>query len=342
MAKKRQIILIILLILAILLVFCMIFAKKSRNTVDVGASTCLFIDNDDDIDSVRSKLITMDCGVNIAFFDLLAKITNYKSNIHTGRYIIPSNFTTINLLIKLRGHRVDPLMLVIPSVRTIPELAGRISNQIMVDSVTLVRVFSDDSLLESLGYDKHTFVAFFIPNSYEVYWDISVEKLIDKLKNGNESFWTQSRLSKARELGMSTIEVATLASIIDSETSVDDEKPSIAGLYINRLNKGMKLQSDPTVIYALGDFSIKRVYDNQLKFDSPYNTYKYKGLPPGPIRIPSIAGIDAVLNYERNDYLFMCAKEDLSGTHNFASTGTEHAINARKYQQALNNKGIRK
>ena len=180
-----------------------------------------------------------------------------------------------------------------------------------------------------------------IPNTYEMYWDVSADNFLLRMKKENDNFWNKERQTKAQTLGLNANQVATLASIVDSESAYNPEKPRIAGLYINRIKKGMLLQSDPTVIYAIGDFTIRRVLNRHLEADSPYNTYKYKGLPPGPIRIPSIAGLDAVLNHENNNYLYMCAKEDFSGSHNFAVTYAEHQANARRYVKALNERGIK-
>jgi UPF0755 protein len=171
---------------------------------------------------------------------------------------------------------------------------------------------------------------------------MSIDDFVQRMVEENKRFWSEGRLQKANALGMSKEEVVTLASIVDSETANNGEKPRVAGLYINRLKKGMLLQSDPTVIFATKDFTIRRVLNHHLQTESPYNTYKYKGLPPGPIRIPSIAGIDAVLNYEKHNYIYMCAKEDFSGTHNFASTYRAHLANARRYTKALTARGIMK
>jgi UPF0755 protein len=212
----------------------------------------------------------------------------------------------------------------------------------MLDSASLAKMLTDTAFCSSIGYTEETLPALFIPNTYEVYWDISLEEFIERLQKENALFWNNERLNKANTLGMSKEEVVTLASIVDSETANNGEKPRVAGLYINRLKKGMLLQSDPTVIFATKDFTIRRVLNHHLQTESPYNTYKYKGLPPGPIRIPSIAGIDAVLNYEKHNYIYMCAKEDFSGTHNFASTYSAHLANARRYTKALTARGIMK
>ena len=184
-------------------------------------------------------------------------------------------------------------------------------------------------------------MALFIPDTYEVYWNISLDKLMKKMEKANNNFWNEERTTKANAMGLTKDEVATLASIVDEETANNSEKPMIAGMYFNRLKKGMPLQADPTIKFALKDFALRRIYHKLLTVDSPYNTYKNQGLPPGPIKIASVAGIDAVLNYVHHDYLYMCAKEDFSGTHNFAVTYSEHLQNAAKYTKALNNRGIK-
>ena len=212
----------------------------------------------------------------------------------------------------------------------------------MLDSASLADILTDTAACAQLGYTRETVPALFIPNTYQVYWDISAEQLLERLQKENAAFWNaEQRTAKAKALGMSREEVVTLASIVDSETTNNPEKPRIAGLYLNRLKANMLLQSDPTVIFAVGDFTIRRVLRKHLDIDSPYNTYKYKGLPPGPIRIPSVVGIDAVLNHEAHNYLYMCAKEDFSGTHNFAATYAEHQQNARRYIRALDKRGIK-
>jgi UPF0755 protein len=180
----------------------------------------------------------------------------------------------------------------------------------------------------------------FIANTYEVYWTEDAEGLIDRMYDEHERFWNKNRLEKAEAINLNTIEVYTLASIVYAETKKRDEAPVVAGLYINRLNRKMPLESDPTLIFSKGDFTIRRVLNEDKKVDSPYNTYQRKGLPPGPINMPPLAWIDAVLNYDDHNYIFMCAKEDFSGYHNFARTNREHERNAAKYRRALNQRGI--
>jgi UPF0755 protein len=302
----------------------------------------VYIDTDDSLDSIRAKTLEAGKPEEMLGFDLLADHYELPDNIHTGRYEVSNTMSMLNFVRNLRTGNQKPLMMVVPSVRTIEDLCGRVTRNIMLDSTYLASVLCDTSFCYSVGYNKATFPALFIPNTYEVYWDMSIDDFVQRMVKENKRFWSEERLQKAKALGMSKEEVVTLASIVDSETANNGEKPRVAGLYINRLKKGMLLQSDPTVIFATGDFSIRRVLNHHLQTESPYNTYKYAGLPPGPIRIPTIAGIDAVLNHEKHNYIYMCAKEDFSGTHNFASTYSEHLANARRYTRALNMRGIMK
>lgn len=310
-------------------------------TFDNPEPVFLLVDEDDDIDSVRTKVQELAQGVNMTAFNFFVAKGNYAENIHPGRYEINNRMSTRRLFTNLRNHETATVMMLIPEVRTLQQMAGRLSRQIMLDSLTLVRAFTDETSCKSVGFTPETMPALFIPDTYEMYWDVSAERLLKKLRQNYDSFWNKSRLQKAKDENLTPVEVATLASIVESETANNAEKPRVAGLYMNRLHKNMLLQSDPTVIFALQDFTIRRVLNKHLAVISPYNTYKNPGLPPGPIRIASATGIDAVLNYEHNDYIYMCAKEDFSGTHNFAVSSAEHAANARKYQQALNARGIK-
>jgi UPF0755 protein len=210
----------------------------------------------------------------------------------------------------------------------------------MLDSLTLINALSDEDFCRQLGYSTATLPALFIPNTYEVYWDISLKGLMARMQKENKAFWNNEREQKAKALNLSHEEICTLASIVEEETANDAEKPIIAGLYLNRLHKGMLLQADPTVKFAVGDFSLRRILGEHLKKDSPYNTYLNLGLPPGPIRIASIKGLDAVLNHRKHNYLYMCAKADFSGTHEYAATFNEHKKNARNYIRALNERNI--
>jgi UPF0755 protein len=205
-----------------------------------------------------------------------------------------------------------------------------------MDSVSLVNAVKESATLKEMGFDDENAASLFIPNTYELYWNIDANDVVEKMTNEYNRFWNEERRSKAESLNMNPIEVSILASIVDKETTKVSEMPRIAGVYVNRLKKNWLLQADPTLVFALGDFEIKRVLDVHKEIESPYNTYKYIGLPPGPICIPSIAAIDAVLNAEKHKFFYFCAKDDLSGYHVFAINMREHNKNAEKYRKALN------
>ncbi|MBQ9177191.1 MAG: endolytic transglycosylase MltG [Bacteroidaceae bacterium] len=339
--KRKTIIYACLAIVVIAGIAAACIAHMLYHPLHPAETTYIYIDTDDTIDSVYHKVESTDADVSMTAMRWLTSYTHYDSRIRPGRYEVSTELNTLQLFRNLRNHHSQPISLVVPSVRTVNQLAGRLARQLMIDSVTIALQFNNPDVWQQQGYTRETFPALFIPDTYEVYWETDAERLIERLAQVNREFWTSDRLKKAKDIGLTTNEVVTLASIVDSETANNGEKARIAGLYMNRLHRGILLQSDPTVIFAVGDFSIRRVLNVHLQTTSPYNTYRVKGLPPGPIRIPSKAGIDAVLNYERNDYLYMCAKEDFSGTHNFAVSYAEHTANARRYIQALNARGIK-
>lgn len=271
----------------------------------------------------------------------VASLLKYEK-IRSGRYKVDNKMNNLELIRMLRNGNQTPLQLQINNIRTKENLAAKLSQQLMADSLEFISLLSDSAYQATFGLNPETALTLFLPNSYEVYWNIQPEKLFDRMAKEYQKFWNEERRKKAAAIPLSVTEVGILASIVDAESNASNEKPIIAGLYINRLEKGIPLQADPTVIFAANDFTIRRVLNAHTKIDSPYNTYKYKGLPPGPIRIASIDGIDAVLNYSKHNYIFMCAKETLNGEHNFAVTWQEHLQNARKYQNALNERGIKK
>lgn len=340
-SKKKTINCIFAAIIIVFGVISALFVGKFIGNLNIDEDEYVFIDTDDNIDSVRQKLTATNAGVSMMAFDMLNSYTHYEDHIRPGRYRVSNTLSTLDLFRNMRNHQSEPVNLIVPSVRTIDDMAGKLARNLMIDSATIADRLHDKTLCDSLGYTLQTIPALFIPNTYQVYWETSVDGLVSRLVQVNGEFWTDERVEKASKTGLTKVEVITLASIVDSETANDGEKPRIAGLYMNRLHKDMLLQSDPTVIYAVGDFTIRRVLNRHLAVESPYNTYRVHGLPPGPIRIPSIAGIDAVLNYEHHNYIYMCAKEDFSGTHNFAETYAQHAANARRYIEALNRKGIK-
>jgi UPF0755 protein len=302
--------------------------------------TYVYIDDKKDYQDVLFQLKSAHIK-DIDFFKQLAVVMKYPENVKSGKYEIKPAMSYIELLKMLRSGEQSPVQLTFNTIRLKKDLIERVGSQFMFGQEQLANALADPDICETLGFDTTTIVCMFIPNTYQIYWTVSVDHFLQKMKKEYERFWTAERLDKAKELSLSPVEVAVLASIVEEETAARSEYPEVAGLYINRLRKGMLLQADPTVKFAVGDFALRRILYAHLSVDSPYNTYKYQGLPPGPIRIPSIAGMNAVLNYTRHNYLYMAAKEDFSGRHRFAVTFSEHKLNARKYQEALNQRGIR-
>lgn len=301
----------------------------------------VYIDDDDTADSVYAKLQPLTTESALTGLRTLGRHYDYAHHIRTGRYAVEPGVNTVNTFRMLRnGHQV-PIMLTIPECRTMEQLAARLAPKLMIDSATIAHALTNQTFCQNLGYDTCTIASVFVPNTYEVYWNVGIEGLMKRMAREHDKFWNAERLAKADSIGLTPNEVCTLASIIDEETANNAEKPMIAGMYLNRLNIGMLLQADPTVKFAMKDFALRRIYNAHLDIDSPYNTYRYKGLPPGPIKIASIKGIEAVLNPVNHKYLYMCAKEDFSGTHNFAATYKEHLRNADRYAKALNQRGIK-
>lgn len=317
--------------------YMLLFSKPFRTEYP----TYIYIDENDDIDSIYTKIERKLNPSTIKGIKFLSWLNNYSDNIHTGAYRLDSETRTIDAFRKLKSGSQTPVRLIVPSTRTVDKLIGRVSRQIMADSTDIMKLLNDSSYIANMGFNKNTLPALFIPNTYEVYWNMTAEGFIKRIKKEYDSFWNEERTAKANSLGLSKIEICTLASIVEEETANNGEKPLVAGLYINRLKRGIPLQADPTVKFSLQDFGLKRILFKHLEVESPYNTYKINGLPPGPIRIPSAIGLNSVLNYARHNYIYMCAKEDFSGTHNFASSLREHQINAYRYQQALNKRNIR-
>ncbi|TAF64489.1 MAG: endolytic transglycosylase MltG [Cytophagales bacterium] len=275
-------------------------------------------------------------------FAFLAKLMNYQDNIKAGRYKIEPNMGNLALIRMLRNGEQAPLEVGFHNARVKQDLAKKVSKYLNFSEAALLSLLEKPEIAKKYGFDTTNIMCMFLPNTYQLYWTTSPERFLERMHHEYEKFWTESQRQKAKKIGLTPIEVGILASIVQAESNKEDEKPRVAGVYINRLKKNMLLQADPTVIFAWRDFSIKRVLEKHILINSPYNTYKNKGLPPGPINLPSVASINAVLNYETHSYLYFCAKEDFSGYHNFANDLATHNRNAQKYQNALNKKGIYK
>ena len=337
--KKRLIIAILGIILFGIAGVAHIYYYFFAPPFQIKETTYIYIDRDDEVDSVYHKIAETGNPKQMHGFESLVRYQGYP--LKTGRYAIKPTDNMRYLHRRLSMGYQTPIKLTIGSVRTLDRMARNVSRQLMIDSTEVATLLNDTAYIREIGYTKETLPALFIPNTYEVYWDMSAEDFMARMQKEHKAYWNEKRMKQAEAIGLTPIEVATLASIVEEETANQAEKPMVAGLYINRLKKGMLLQADPTVKFSLQEFGLKRILFKHLEVDSPYNTYKYAGLPPGPIRVPSYQGLESVLNYTKHNYIYMCAKEDFSGTHNFAVTSAQHAANARKYQQALNRKGIR-
>lgn len=270
------------------------------------------------------------------------KMSYIQNPMRAGQYKIEAGISNRKLISILRGFPQTPVQLVIHNKRTLEQVAGFLGTQFEADSLDFLNVIMDEEFWSEQGYTLETAMSAFIPNTYQIYWTISPKDFYLRMIKEHDAFWEkENRKAKAAALGYTPAEVYTLASIVETESQHKPERPRIAGVYVNRLRIGIPLQADPTLVFAMRDFSLRRILTVHTQIDSPYNTYKNAGLPPGPIYMSSISSIDAVLNAEKHDYLYFCAKPDLSRTHNFAKTLSGHNVNARNYQRWLNQQGIR-
>lgn len=293
--------------------------------------------NFEDVVTILNKQVKVG---NTLAFRQVAGLLQYGAKIRSGRYELKSGMNNFQLVRILRSGRQTPVQLSFNNIRTKEQLAARLGSQLMADSVSILTLMNDTVFLSHYGLNPNTAIALFIPNTYEVFWNINATELFERMKKEYTNFWTEERKAKAAAIPMTLVEVSTLASIVEEETNNKTDRPKVAGLYINRLKTDMPLQADPTLKFAVGDFGLKRLTLKQILFISPYNTYRNHGLPPGPIRVASKKGIDAVLNYAHHNYIYMCASETLNGEHKFAVTWEEHSRNAKNYQQKLNQLNI--
>ena len=325
----------------LILIICLVAFYAVTSVSRLETTQYLYIDDDDTQDSVVAKLRPMAHTAGMTGLTMILRHSGYGKHIRTGRYAIEPGDGAITLYRRLKNGQQKSMRLTIPEVRTMDRLAAVLGHKLMLDSATIAQALTNQDTLQQYGYDTATIASMFVPDTYDVYWNMSVSSLLARMQKEHDRFWHGDREAKAARLQLTPVEVCTLASIIDEETANTAEKPMIAGMYLNRLQQHMPLQADPTIKFALKQFELKRIWQKLLTIDSPYNTYKNEGLPPGPIKIASIKGIDAVLNRVEHDYLYMCAKEDFSGTHNFARTYSEHLQNAARYTKALNARGIK-
>ncbi len=338
-----KIILLVFLVLLAVLVYFTYQAIFSNNVwVKDNGTAYIYINKDDSFADVKNKLYQHGHILNRRTFEYWASYKKYPENIKPGRYKIQHGMSNNDLVSLLRSGEQEAVRVTFNNIRLKTDLAENIAEQLAFDAPDLLALLNNDSLSTANGFNKENILCMFIPNTYFLYWNSTPQAFYQRMKREYKVFWTEKRLTKAANLKLSPIEVSILASIVDKETQKNDEKARVAGVYLNRLKSGWRLQADPTLVYAIGDFNIRRVLNIYKNIESPYNTYKHLGLPPGPICIPSVASIDAVLNAEDHDYYFFCAKPDLSGYHNFAKTDRQHRQNAKAYRQFLNEQGVYK
>ncbi|HEY9488814.1 MAG TPA: endolytic transglycosylase MltG [Chryseosolibacter sp.] len=284
---------------------------------------------------VQAILHKGDYTQDLISFSFLAKLMDYDENVKPGRYLLEPNLSNIQAIRLLRAGIQEPVNVTFNNVRLTPDLSEKITRNLNMTPAEFEAALIKFTMGNREGFNKDNILCMFIPNTYEVYFNVSPDDLIARMHSEYEKFWNAERRQKAEAIGLTPIEVSILASIVQAESVKKDEAPIIAGLYINRLREDIPLQADPTLVFAVGDFTLKRVLNEHKEIDSPYNTYRNRGLPPGPVNMPEVFALDAVLNHTVSDFLYMCAKEDFSGRHNFTHSYRQHVINAQKYQRAL-------
>lgn len=310
------------------------------NTGSFAQGQYLYIQTGASYDKVLATLSTGGYVRDIKSFKILARQTDFENHIHAGRYKITPGMSNYNIIRLLRSGRQAPVKLVINKLRTRHDFITLISSNLEADSAVLLQMFRDPVYLQQFGLDTNNAMCVVMPDTYEFLWNTSADKAFRKIARNYTRFWDSTRKNEAHKQGLTPQEVIIMASIIDEESNKNDEKPNIASVYLNRIHKGVRLQADPTVKFAIGDFGLRRITGIHIQFQSPYNTYIHTGLPPGPICTPSVQSIEAVLKAPETNYLYFCAKPDFSGYHNFAATYDEQMKNAHLYQQALNARGI--
>lgn len=340
--KKKKLLLILLITTSVLGIsmtfyfYQVFFSPNVRVQTEKNQSIAFQIPSNSNFSYVSNQLYEQKIINDALSFSFVSKILGYQDLVKPGLYHLRSGMNNLELVRLLRSGDQTPVRITFNNVRTKTDLAEKITANLELEPEQFQSLLEDSVYIRKFEFDEETIMGMFIPNTYEVWWNTSPEALFDRMYREYQSFWTESRKQKAQSIGLSQKEVSALASIVQAESQKNDERDRIAGVYLNRLRIGMPLQADPTLIFALGDFSIKRVLNVHKTIDSPYNTYKHQGLPPGPINLPDITALEAVLNAESHEYLYFCAKEDFSGYHVFASNLSQHNANARRYQAALN------
>ncbi len=310
------------------------------NTRAFGDKKYFYIRTGSHYADVLAGLREQDIIRNESSFDWVAQKLDYPRRVKAGRYQVTRGMSNFEIVKLLRSGRQLPVTLVVNKLRTENDFVRKVSTSLEADSTALRAILHDPVYLRQFGLDSNTAMCAILPNTYEFYWNTSAETVFEKFEKARNAFWTDERKAKAQALHLSENEVTILASIVEEETNANDEKPLISSVYLNRYRKGMRLQADPTVKFSLQNFALRRILSVHTNFDSPYNTYVYKGLPPGPICTPSVKTLDAVLDTPDTGYLYFCARADMPGHHAFAATYEEHLQNARKYHAVLDARGL--
>lgn len=341
--KKHKILVIVLLVFAVSFISFSFYAYQAVQTPNLlveQPDRVLLIPPGTTFTELQKKLQDEGYVNDLLSFSVLAKLMKYDENVKPGRYLLRADMSNYAAISLLRSGQQTPVNVTFNNVRLKHELAERLCENLEADPAEFEALLNDEAVVGKYGFTTENVLCMFLPNTYEFFWTTTAPELLDRMAREYENFWTAERRQQADSLGMTPVAVSILASIVESETNKPDEAPVVAGLYLNRLDRNIALEADPTLVFAAQDFTIKRVLNKHKEIDSPYNTYKYPGLPPGPIRIPSIGSVQAVLNHQDHNYIFMCAREDFSGYHNFATNLRAHNANARRYQRALSEAGI--
>lgn len=342
--KKKSSVSTLFFLFILTSLFCLsyyIFFSDNIQDIPGEDQRILYIHTGESYPDVLDSLNSQNVLNNPYTFGWVAGLMGYAHRVHPGKYIVSRHCGNLMLIRRLRSGLQDAVKITFSNIEDKNELADKISAKLEAPEQDLLDLFKDPGLLDSLHLTEASFPTIFITNTYEFYWNTSARQFIGRMLKEYRKFWTEERLAKARALGLSPAEVSILASVIQKESNHYDEYPLIAGVYLNRLRKGMPLQADPTVLFAMHKIGLQhRVYSQDLKMESPYNTYLHRGLPPGPICLPEIKSIDLTLDAQKHNYMYFCAKPDFSGYHVFAATWEEHLQNARQYQKALNEHNI--
>lgn len=340
--RKLGVKIVVFFLAALTLGYLVVYPIFTPNISSEREEFIVFIPTQSSFDDVLNILNENNVLKNQSSFRFVAQIMKYnKDNVPGGKYILKQGMSNREIISKLRSGNQNAQKVVINNIRLISDLAGKAASYLEADSLAFINYFSDPEVHTKYGLSQDDFMTLFIPNTYEMWWNYTPEKFTERMKSEYNRFWNEERLAKIKNKNLTPTEAYIVASIVEKESNYDPERPTIAGVYLNRLKDGMKLQADPTVVYAAGDFSIQRVLYKHLEIDSPYNTYMYNGLPPGPICMPSIQSLLAVVDSEDHDYYYFCARADNSGIHAFAKTYNDHQKNAAAFAAWLNSRNIK-